>query len=712
MKDELSLTHILFQCMLKALQISAAISVFMCVSMLFVSKAIANEDTMDTAVTPDEVTQGSLLFRNDFSQYSLAPVLNTDVSINVTALTARVTVQQKFHNPSQNWLEGIYVFPLPENAAVDHLRMKIGERVIEGQIKEKKAAKKIYEKAKSAGKKAALVEQERPNLFTNSVANIGPGEAITIEIEYQQAVHYADGDFSLRFPMAITPRYIPGNTTPIEETITMQQGSGWSLNTDRVVDASRITPAAVSNGSLNPITLAVELNAGIALRDIDSLYHTVDISQQGKGKARVTLQQPVIADRDFVLQWRPTPSALPRAAMFTESIADDDMQYSLMMVMPPLLNDSAKARYLPRDVIFIIDTSGSMGGTSIRQAKSALRMAISRLKASDRFNVIEFNSNYSAIFQQPQAATQAHRQQVLRFVDNLNAGGGTEMRPAIELALSYPEARNRLQQVVFLTDGAVGNEAELFNVIQRNLGNKRLFTVGIGSAPNSHFMSKAAQSGRGTFTYIGDVAEVSQRMQALFGKLESPVMQNLTLQWPTGEDIEVYPSTLPDLYQGEPLVVNIRHPQIHAAKRAIQLSGKLRQQPWKVSINAPNETNSEGPGVLWARSKIASLMDQLNSGEDKETIRHAVIETALRHHLVSQYTSLVAVDVTPTRADTEALKAHAIAGNLPKGMTQNPALLAMPQTATGYRQHLLTGLLLLMAYLFIGRCTSHRRMVA
>jgi len=683
------------------------------------ARAEGSIGSIESLVKVNDVQRGSLLFKSDHSGlYKNAPILNTDVDIVITAMTARVRVSQSFRNEGQDWVEGIYVFPLPENAAVDHMRMKIGERIIEGQIKERQQAKKIYNEARKAGRKAALVEQERPNIFTNSVANIGPGETVIIDIEYQQTLRYDNQSFSIRFPMVVAPRFIPGSAQPLEETLPVSQGMGWAVNTDQVPDASRITPPVIGEDEalVNPVSIHVDLNAGIALSAIKSLYHPVHIEHGKTGMARIELAEgPVPADCDFVLQWTPTPSQAPRAALFTEQ---GKQQYSLIMVMPPVL-DQAGALHLPREVTFIIDTSGSMGGQSIRQARAALRMAIERLQSVDRFNVIQFNSSMHALFNQPVQASASNLQRALRYVDGLNAGGGTVMEPALRKALSSPENNQFIQQVVFLTDGAVGNESALFRLIEEQLGNKRLFTVGIGSAPNSHFMSRAASFGRGTFTYIGDLSEVGEKMQALFAKLETPAMSHLKLSWP--EDIgtvDVYPDRLPDLYSGEPLLISVASQSLAGE---LIITGQRGSQPWSARLPLHGNTPQQGVGVLWARSRIASLMNQLHGGASKEEIRNAVIETALEHHLVSKYTSLVAVDITPSRSEESMLKKTAVPTNLPHGWDRNKVFGAMPKTATSAQLHLLIGFIVLfmlglfqliqtgsLPWGFSGRCSSCR----
>lgn len=654
----------------------------------------------EASTQPREVTQGSLLLRADApDRYIPAPTLHTDVAMDVTAMIARVTVRQRFRNPSTAWAEGVYVFPLPETAAVDRLRMRIGERIIEGQIKEREEAKKTYEQAKQAGQAASLVEQERPNIFTTSVANIAPGGEVTVEIEYQQDVSYRDRTFSLRFPMVVGPRYIPGTPlmqeAPIEAHIDTF-GNGWAMNTDQVPDASRITPPVrhPTKGPINPVSLTVRLNPGFALERLESPYHRIDV-QAGTGyERRITLADgEVPADRDFELVWRSKESEAPQAALFTEN--KDGAAYAMLMLMPPG-TEALNRQNGGREVTFVIDTSGSMHGASITQAREALLLALDRLTTNDLFNVIQFNSVTASLFSGVQPATRENVLLARAYVSQLQAEGGTEMRPALELALQeQSENNNRLRQVIFLTDGAVGNEDELFRLIRERLGRARLFTVGIGSAPNSHFMRKAAQFGRGSFTYIGDPREVFVKMEELLRRLEYPALTDIRIDLPKGATGEIFPEPIPDLYLGEPVVVALRAPTL---PKELTVQGMFGNRPWRSTVSLSGGQQSAGVAVLWAGRKIASLMDRQVDARDeteRQTLRRAVIDTSLAHHLVSRYTSLVAVDVTPVRPAQENLNTHAMETNLPHGWSYEHVF-GMPQTATLADLNLLLGILLLV----------------
>ncbi len=686
--------------------------------MSFSDRPLANtlDDVIDnevdieqaTDVKPEEVKQGSLLFKNDqghTNNFTQAPTLDTDVHIQITGMTARATVKQKFHNNSADWKEGIYVFPLPENAAVDQLRMHIGERIIEGQIKEKQQARKEYQQAKSSGKRASLVEQERPNIFTTSVANIGPDEDIVIEITYQQPVRYLDETFSLRFPMVVAPRYIPGKMI-----VSGFEGTGWSVNTDQVPDASRITPPVLDteqdseHRSINPVKIKIDLDAGFLLSRINSPYHQIDIGIPDKTRYSIQLQnKQVPADRDFVLVWQAEPQNSPKAALFTEE-KDSDI-YSLIMLLPPANKISS---VLHREVIYVIDTSGSMSGPSIVQAKQALNLALTRLKTGDRFNIIQFNSYTDKLFHFPQPVSHHSLRQAQQYVDNLKAEGGTEMATALRAALSkqnnhVDDKNTGVRQVIFLTDGSIGNEDALFSIIESQLGNSRLFTIGIGSAPNSHFMNRAAKFGRGTHTYIGNVSEVQTKMETLFSKLESPVLTNIHIQWP--EDcanqncgIESWPQNIPDLYLGEPLLISTRSDTLPGS---LTIKGEIAGKKWQASLSLKGGQKDSGIPVIWARKKIAALMDQMRRSNKVEELRNTIIETALKHHLVSKYTSLIAVDVTPARTKEALLKSHALSVNLPAGWDYKKVFGQLPTTATNASVAFLSGLLMLFAGLLL-----------
>jgi Ca-activated chloride channel family protein len=619
---------------------------------IFFLLALSGPASAASTVGLDDVKSGELLFRTaKDGAYETAPVLASDVHIEIAGIVARSRVTQIFGNPTDHWMEAVYVFPLAENAAVDGLHMVIGERIVEGRIAETAEAKKVYEQAKDEGKKAAFVEQQRPNLFTAAVANIGPGEEVEIVLDVQQVVAVANGRFSLRFPMVALPRYQPAGA----------------------VDGALLEAPVRAAGKrlVNPFVFHVDLYPGVPLGKVESASHAVQVTEKAGPFYTVDLARGAAsADRDFLLEWEPAAGLVPRAALYTQEVAGE--RYLLLMVVPPSPEGTTPGKRgkpespetrgtseigrLPRETIFVIDTSGSMEGTSIDQAKAALLQGLANLSPEDRFNVIEFNSTTRALYEASAAADPAHLAAARQFVGRLAAGGGTEMLPALKLALQDDGERpGEVRQVIFATDGIVSNEDELFAYIREHLGRSRLFTVGIGAAPNSHFMQKAAEYGRGTFTAIARVEELKTKVDTLLGQIDAPVLADVVVAWddPTAE---AWPKRIPDLYVGEPLVIAARLADIAGR---VRISGRRGGgEEWHLELPLGGAAPGKGIDKLWARRKVDALTDSLAEAtagaspgggqQTTEDVRRAIADLGLRHGLVTAYTSLVAVDVVPS----------------------------------------------------------------
>jgi Ca-activated chloride channel homolog len=636
---------------------------------------IANGQELQTT-TLGEVENAALLLKTSSSGvYSIAPVVKTDVQIKVAGPIVRTRVQQTFSNPTGNCVEGVYVFPLPEMSSVDSLRMTVGSRIVVGEIRAREEAVRAYQEAKSEGRRAALVEQHRPNIFTTAVASLMPGEEAVIELEYQETAHYENGEYRLRFPMIVAPRYTP------EPQI---QGP---FQVASLVGLSTGPPASSRPAD---VTLSVDLQAGYSLRDLRSSHHRIAQETLGHNHYRLALDQEIVSgDRDFELVWQPDLGSSPVASVLTERSGDHT--YALLVVTPPLQSPVR----VPREVVFIIDSSGSMTGPSIEQAREALVLALDDLRPGDTFNVIDFDSTAHALFSTSRPADRDLIDHAKTFVRGLAADGGTEMLSAIKLALpSGPVAPGTVRQVIFMTDGQVGNEQSLFRYIHEHLGDSRLFTVGIGSAPNSHFMRNAARFGRGTFTYIGDLGQVKARMSELFEKLGSPVMTaiDVRIDDPT---VEMWPARIPDLYRGEPLVLTLR---VTDPSAPVTIRGRIGNESWTTRLQLTDPLDESGIGRLWARRKIESAMDRLSEGIDQAVVRQEVVPVALRHRLVSQYTSLVAIDQS----------VHGLVGAACATEISQPAQPAnvegvLPQTATPAQLYLLIGSLLIAISIVLRR---------
>jgi Ca-activated chloride channel family protein len=685
---------------------------------------------------PGDARAGSLLLKTD-DGYADASRLGIDVDLTVSGPTIRARVTQIFRNPTKDWVEAVYVYPLPSGGAVDTLKMVIGDRVVVGDIKERQQAKLIYEQARQNGQKAALTEQERPNIFTNSVANIGPGETVLVQIEYQEPVHQSGNEFSLRVPMVVAPRY---NPAPVVQSVDFQPGrGGWgATKSDPVPDRDRISPEVLdpaTNAPVNPTRITVRLQAGFPLGEVKSHHHAIKTEKVDDSTSILRLaESPVPADRDFELTWKPAAEKAPSVGLFREHVGDGD--YLLAFVTPPAV-EQAQQKPQPREVIFVIDNSGSMGGTSIIQAKASLNYALGRLQPNDRFNVIRFDHTMDMLFPSAVPADREHVRHATSFVDALQASGGTEMVPAMRAALSDNAGdTGSVRQVVFLTDGAIGNEQQLFETITALRGRSRIFMVGIGSAPNTYLMTRASELGRGTFTHIGAVEQVEERMRGLFAKLENPAVTNLTAKF-SDAAADITPVAIPDVYRDEPLVLAAKLDKLAGS---VEIKGRIGDRPWVVTLPLANAAEGKGLSKLWARRKIADAeVARTTRQASPDDADKAILALALEHQLVTRLTSLVAVDKTPSRPEGTPLKLSELPINLPAGwdfekvfgerprapatplerradneqlqvaalkraqpiVNQAPATVTLPKTATDAELKMLAGVILLTVSLLL-----------
>lgn len=661
---------------------------------------------------------GALYFQSPEGLRSEALTLNTDIEMDVNGVINRVSLKQVFKNTGDAWQQGVYVFPLPEDSAVDQLTVRVGGRVIKGQIQLKEVAEKKYRAALDAGKKASVVHQNRPNLFTTKIANIGPQEEVSIEIGYLQKVQLEGDRFSIRFPLTVTPRFRPQ--------------SQWRGDEGTVgLDSLSFFKGGGNDESLgHQVSISMRLNAGFAISQITSSSHNIVI-ENNLGAGRVGIGQAAQAapvfniafeeghvsmDRDFVLEWQPLVEPSPRLSFFNEQWGDE--YYGLLMLTPGELQSmtesavgdlSESSALTSREVIFVMDTSGSMGGASIRQAKAALDYAMSRLTEQDLFNIVEFNTSASRLFKQSKYADLENITAAKRFANALRSNGGTNIEEALNLMFSSSvneDVPGRQRQFVFITDGSVSNESRLFSLISRYIQQSRLFTVGIGSAPNSYFMRKAAEFGRGSFTQIASVAEVEQKMASLFKKIESPQLVDIKVFAESNVDIEIFPKHIPDLYSDEPLVISMKSGRPF---ENVWLQGRVNRQPWQEQVHFTAE-NHPGVAALFGRSKIESLEDERHVSGDKEKYAQAIKSTALFYKLVSRYTSLIAVERSVSRRPYEALNKTHIKNKLPQGTSLLPSgqlpptpLIAMgyPRTASDGLRHLHRSLLFLGAALLL-----------
>lgn len=667
------------------------------------------------AIASKASSAGELEIKTAKGEQRSALLLDTAITGEINGMMANITVKQRFKNNSDDWVNGRYVFPLPEGSAVDSLIIQIGERIIKGEIKEKEVAKHTFEQAKRQGKKAGLLKQHRPNLFSMAVANIGPQESITATITFIDRVHYQDDTFSLSLPTTLTPRYIPNasiNLSPEQrrqqtevlqrelqanKNVEISGKHGWASNAASVPDANNITPPQTyrqPNETSHRFSLDLTLRTGLALQNISSSTHPISHYDNGQDINVALSNGHELMNADLVLEWTPIIGAAPKAALFQQATQNE--YFSMIMVTPPEVSASVS---LPRDITFIIDSSGSMAGQSMAQAKQALHDALGYLNSGDRFNIVDFDSRYHALYSQSQNVSYDHIEQAKQMINGLSADGGTEMAGALKFALNSHSDSAYLKQIIFITDGSIGNERELFKLIKQDLNDARLFTIGIGSAPNSYFMSKAAKFGRGTYTTINDLAKVQSTMAKLFAKITKPILRDVQIDW--ANEVEQYPARIPDLYAGEPINVLVRSKK---PIDTVKIKGTMLNSPWTQSLNisADQQPQADNLDTAWARQKVAMLMDKLNTGElATEQVKPEVTKLGIDHHILTKFTAFVAVEETPSRP----LEVNAKHKNVPNLMPKGSAM-AAPNTATPSAFLSLSGLLLIILTLIFRRVSS------
>jgi Ca-activated chloride channel family protein len=656
----------------------------------------APEQSAAPPANPDDALpppgEGALIYRSPISgRYEPVPLVHTDVAIDVRGLVAAATVTQQYANDSEEPVEAVYVFPLPHDAAVYDLEIRIGQRVIRSVIREREEAKRIYEAAKSEGKRAALVEEERPNIFTASVANLMPGDQVDVLLRFVQPLRWEDGRIRLTFPTVVGPRYIPGTQA------VGYSGNGWAPDTDAVPDASRITPP-VRHPDSRPghnLSLAVELDAGFTTAGVKCVSHPVHVRALEGGRQRVELASgPTLPNRDFVLELHQANGTEAQTALFLSPSPETGETHFLLAAFPPT---TPRNEHRPIEMLYLIDVSGSMAGPSIEQARDALLQALDRLSPADRFGIVAFDSLVHPFAPEPLLATTDNLEAARRFVRGLAAGSGTEMLPALRQLLAFPRSVGHLRHILVLTDGDLGNEEQIFAALRRELGDARLFTVAIGSAPNHFLATKMAQFGRGSFTHIAETGEIGRQIGRLLDRISSPVLTDVTLHFEGVGVTELYPERVPDLFLRQPLVIYGRIVSGKAGR--VRFAARAGASGYEANIPFDTAQARFHPGIttLWARQRIDDALDRWRTAEEgeRDTIRSAIVADAIRYRLVTRFTSLVAVEEVIANPGGQQRTA-AVPSELPLGM-QLDKVFGAPATGTADEFLEALGILLLLS---------------
>jgi Ca-activated chloride channel family protein len=569
------------------------------------------------------------------------PLKHTAVTADISGSLSSVTVSQQFHNPFSEKIEAVYVFPLPESAAINDFVMTIGDRTIRGIIRDRDEARQIYEAAKAQGRHAALLEQDRPNIFTQRVANIEPGRQIDVAITYFHTLAYVDNAYEFVFPMVVGPRYNPDATyTGIGATTLGKSGTSGQ--------PTEVTYLPPETRSGHDISVRVRLDMGVQLESLQSRSHAIDTKMFGApGRAEVTLSSSdAIPNRDFVLRIAVAGDTM-RSSLHVQPDADQSQPGGTFMltIVPP-----KSTSLLPRqdqEFIFVLDTSGSMNGRPLEQATTAITRSLRRLSPSDTFQIINFASSSSSLGPAPIAATPRNIERGIAYLRALRAEGGTEMLTGINAALNFPHDTRRLRTVLFLTDGYIGNEGDILTAIRARLGAARIFSFGVGSSTNRYLLDQMAKAGRGAVAHVASGDQPEAIIDAFFERVAQPAMTDLSLSSTSATISGIFPSQLPDVFVGRPVVIMGRYAgqppatiDIHGMR-----AGTNVLIPVSPSLSAAGQAIATRPilRTLWARHLIADMADTSPPDVFAE-LPGMIKRVALEHNLVSAYTSFIAVD--------------------------------------------------------------------
>lgn len=591
----------------------------------------------------DEIPgSGTLLAKEAGDKFVPVPLKHTDVKAHVEGYIASVDVTQQYQNPYNEKIEAVYVFPLPDNAAISEFVMTIGERRIRGIIRERKEAEEIYRQARSQGYVASLLTQERPNIFTQAVANIEPGKKIDIDIRYYNTLEYVDGWYEFVFPMVVGPRFNPpGTTQGVGAVARNARGrSGQSTEVQYLRPDER-------NG--HDISLAVDLDAGVAIEGLDSRNHKISVKQEGARHAQISLDpSDSIPNRDFVLRYKVAGDDV-KSGLIVHRDRSGSGYFSLMLFPPA---DLTRLPRKPLEMVFTIDVSGSQSGKPLEQEKAATRYCLTHMDSGDTFQVVRFGDTAQRLFPRPMPAEPVRVRQALQWVDGFDAREGTMLVDGVRASLLYPSDPSRLRFVAFMTDGFIGNESEALAEIHNDLGPARIFSFGVGSSTNRYLLDHMAKMRNGAAAYLGLNDDASEIMAAYFARISRPALTDIHVDFGAAAVDQVFPVRIPDLFVGRPVLLTGK--LSGPLPKVIKVSGAVGGETRAFALPVTDESEpSDHPALaaLWARQKLADLGDRATY-EKGHDLPQEIRQIALQYGLLSDATAFVAVDsLTRTSGD-------------------------------------------------------------
>lgn len=611
------------------IRILVTLATLLVASPAFAASAFGDDAKMGEMVAIDPETQAK----------TQLPNLEVRYEVNIAGDLAQVRVHQKFTNPFEKPTEALYAFPLHEGAAVHAMEMQLPNEIIRAKIKRKKEAQETYEKAKAEGKAAALLEQHRPNMFTQKVANLMPGGSITVTLDYVHPVPRVDGEYLLTLPLVIGERFSPGDMSGNE----LVKGSG---------EYNELPAGAGIKGEVSPaVDIKVYVDASAALSNVRSDTHAVEVANVSSKRAVIELAAGKIrTDRHFQLHYALAGKTTHAGIMSAWDEAKKFGHASLLIEPPQTVPDEMA---VPREMVFLLDCSGSMGGYPMEASKIFMLHALRNLRPSDTFRVIRFSDSATEFSKKPLRATPANIERGIAYVKGLHGSGGTRMTEGIRQALTVPEPPNTLRLVTFLTDGYIGNDYEVIRQVRGEIGDARLFSIGVGRSPNTYLMDELGRMGRGWTRYIDPTDEVESTSKALAEKLQTPILTDIEIDWGNAPVQEVYPKLIPDVFAGDGLRLNFAFDKTGTYRGKVlarDASGQPVTLPFELALGHESTHAARAMQVTWARARVDHLMQEMLTPEkmrtergDDAALRERITETGLEYAVVTQWTSFVAV---------------------------------------------------------------------
>jgi Ca-activated chloride channel family protein len=640
-----------------------------CLSILSIAHAETDKDKLGGRVEAVTPSGDTLIF----------PTLKTDIDVDIQGDLASVTVQQTFANPLNTPLNVTYLFPLNKDAAVYKMVMEVGNEVVQAQIKKKEAAQATFEQAKREGKSAALLKQHRPNMFTQNIANLMPELPIKVTLHYVQTLPKVDGAYEVVIPLIVGPRFQPPHAgiAPKPDDNEPQQTTQFGqwelealptyppvkgLNIPQTIDAERVA-------------IQIHLNGGMPIQQVYSRTHQLDINKTDDNQQTIQLAKGrVIDNRDFVLRY--SLAAQSNQAGLLAYYGEQQGFFSLL-IEPPAIpkNDQITAR----EMVFVLDCSGSMSGLPMEASKAFMREALQNLRPTDTFRIIRFSESATEFSRTPLAATPQNIQDGIRYTNNLHGSGGTMMTAGIKQALQVPVPQDSVRLVTFLTDGYLGNEHEVLKLIKRLLGSARLFALGVGAGLNRFLLAEMGRVGRGFTRYMDPTEEVQVVAKELAQRLQSPVLTDIKIDWGELQPTQVMPQTVRDLFAGQSVRIQGRYakPGHYVIKVTGNVRGRAATLPLTINLPAQSE-QGEAIALIWARSAIKDKMRLFYIPNNKRSVqisdnvlKQQVTQLGLDFSLVTQWTAFVAVSKQKYNPNAAQTPTQAVPLPMVKGVTKH-----------------------------------------